>query len=366
MDYSAGRHEDLAVNVILNKKSLLSALDGADPLALVARADAQRRKLHGRLTRYVLLRSLNWGAGERFSPLSGIELADSPDASLPGGTPHELGTAVLERAHPAAGDYQIILKRGISSAQLVEYAGACASALAELGSSRSNGNSAAGARVLPTFQLGNADLWIDAGADASVLGEARAAGLRLVSDGVRPRNHPAHGEAAARSWTSFWRAAGEAGLRGNASVLFGPAHDPGSVIDQLEAIARVQHECGVFNSLAPVIHDPKRPEGGASAALTQGRQDLQVFALSRVCPSGIEHLRMLYACSDLKMAHLTLASGVDDLEGHLFDGKRTPCETADTFDMNLDEIEAWLNEAGYEPVLRNGIFEEFPRESDEA
>jgi 2-iminoacetate synthase ThiH len=231
---------------------------------------------------------------------------------------------------------------------------------------RTNGNSTSGVHVIPSFQLGSTDLWIDAGADASVLGEARAAGLKLVSDGVRPRHHPAHGEAEAESWSSFWLAAAEAGLKGNATVLFGPAHDLDSVLDQLEAIARVQHACGVFMSLAPVIYDPQRPEGSTLEALTQGRQDLQIFALSRVCGSGIEHLRMLYACSDLKMAHLTLASGVDDLEGHLFDGKRTPRETADTFDMNLDEIEAWMSEAGYEPVLRNGIFEDFPRERDEA
>ncbi len=366
MDYPAGRPEDLIVNVILDKKSLLNAVGDADPLALAARADHERRRRHGRLTRYVLLRTLNWGVGERFSPLSGIDLGESPDLRLPAGSPHELGTALLERAHPSAGDYQVILKRGLSSARLVEYAGACADALADLGTPASSGSGAASRRIVPTFQLGSTDLWIDAGADASVLGEARAAGLKLISDGVRPLHHPAQGEEGAKSWSSFWLAAGEAGLVGNATVLFGPAHDTGSVLDQLEAIARVQHACGVFHSLAPVICDPKRPEGGANEAITQGRQDLEVFALSRVCGSGINHLRMLYACSDLKMAHLTLASGVDDLEGHLFDCKRTPRETADTFDMNLDEIEAWLTEAGYEPVLRNGIFEEFSRESDEA
>jgi 2-iminoacetate synthase ThiH len=75
---------------------------------------------------------------------------------------------------------------------------------------------------------------------------------------------------------------------------------------------------------------------------------------------------MLYARSDLKMAHLSLAAGVDDLEAHLHDGERTPKEMADSFDLNLEEMGRWLEEAGFDHALRNGIFEHQPEELSEA
>jgi hypothetical protein len=352
--------------MVLDRQSLLSALSDPDPLAMAARADALRRSQHGATTSYVLLRTLDWGSGERFSPLSGLDVSELSTFGAPAGPASELGTALLERAHPAAGDYQVLPRREIASSDLVRYADACANALGELALPGVNGGTGSAASVVPTFQLGTADLWIEAGSDEGVLGEARAAGLRVISDGVRPRHHPGHGAAGAESWSSFWLAAGRAGLKGNATLLYGPSNDTNSLLDQLEAITRVQRECGVFASLAPVIHNSAQRESPSSPAVTQGLHDLRVFAACRLSESGIEHLRMLYACSDLKMAHLSLACGVDDLEGYLFDGKRTPREVADSFDLNLDEIEAWLVEAGYEPVLRNGVHEVFPRESDEA
>ncbi len=212
-------------------------------------------------------------------------------------------------------------------------------------------------RPAPTFQLGVADTWIEGEVDVATLEAARREGLRILSDGVRPAHHPAHGKQAARRWEEFWRKAAAAGLRGNTTVLFGPAHDLDAVLRQLDEISRLQRETRVFQSLTPVVFDPDGCDGLLDRPLTQGQFDLRVLAACRLHETGIEHLRMSYARSGLKMAHLSLAGGVDDLEGPLFDGERMPKEVADSFDLSLDEMVRWLDEVGYTPVLRNGAFE---------
>jgi hypothetical protein len=39
---------------------------------------------------------------------------------------------------------------------------------------------------------------------------------------------------------------------------------------------------------------------------------------------------------------------------------------ADSFDLNLEEMGRWLEEAGFSPALRNGVFDLQPEELFEA
>lgn len=344
----------------LDRASLTKALSHSDLHDLCAQADAERRRRHGTTTSFTLLRTLDLGSGAGYSPISGLELGEAHRVGGEFTAPERWGDAILERAHPAAGDYQLVLPEGSSLEDLLAGARSCGQALRELTADAPQGS------AIPTFQLGTADDWIAAGADAASLREASQAGLRVVSDGVRPCLHPGCHPDHARRWTEFWRHAHGSGITGNASLLFGPGHDSEAVVDQMDAIAWIQHGVHVFQSVSPVIFDPEGFHGLEDTLLTQGQADLRVIAASRIGLSCVPHIRMLYARSDLKMAHLSLSSGVDDLEGHLHDGERTPKEMADSFDLNLEEMCRWLEEAGYSPALRNGVYDLQPEELSEA
>ena len=341
----------------LDSEAVNQMLQHANPLDAASRADALRRRLHGDVTSFTLVRSLDLGASLGYNPINGIDSSTFPSLAGHPVKPEELPSFLIEHAHPAAGDYQLLFPGEVNGRTLAAFAQAAAQAIEELLGD-------AGESPRPTFQLGTADTWM--GVDTSALGAARQAGLRVVSEGIRPVHHPAHGEGMHRLWEAFWRKAADAGLRGNATVLFGPQHNFDSVLWQLEAIAAVQSESGVFLSVAPVVYDPSGFQGADDSLLTQGQFDLRVLSACRLMETGIDHLRMLYARSDLKMAHLGLSCGVDDLEGPLFDEERSPKEVADTFDLSLEEMVRWLEEAGYTPALRNGIFELQPEEFDEA
>ena len=215
-----------------------------------------------------------------------------------------------------------------------------------------------------TAQVGVASDWMQAseGADHELLSAARRLGLSVLSDGVLPRLHPARGDAATRRWRGFWREAHTLGFVGHASLLQGPGADTSALLDQIEIIAHLQGELGVFKSVAPVIDPGPRFGGVQDGLLSHGMQDLRVLAACRLGLAQIEHVRLLYNRSDLKLAHVSLTAGADDLEGHLVLHARSLREDANQNDLSMVEMRRWLFEAGFEPCLRNGRFElaDFP------
>jgi len=200
----------------------------------------------------------------------------------------------------------------------------------------------------------------------AVLARGLAAAGAGLADGVHPRLHPALGSEAGASWVEAWRVAATAGLRGHASILYGPHHDDAAVLDQITAVAALQAETGVFLSVAPLIFHPESFGGRQDNLLTHGGRDLRVLAAVRLGLPEIPHVRVDHNRSDLKLAHICLTSGADDVAGHLHLEARTRGEDADAFDLSLDEMPAWLREVGFAPMIRNARFETAPAQENTA
>jgi hypothetical protein len=312
------------------------------------------------------VRSLDLGEGGATSPIAAIELSDTSRVAGELRRPADVATALLERAHPAVGDYQLVIPRPARAEDLfrmIQWTHAAKSALDDLMADSPDDAKA------PSFQIGTASDWIEAARLAQVspvkaMADVAAAGLRVISDGVVPREHPAFGAASRDHWGEFWTAAGEVGIRGNAALLHGPSIEAATLLDQIQAIATTEGE--VFASVSPLIRGSDQLDP-ADSLLTQGQQDLRVLAACRLGLADIPHVRMVYGRSDLKMAHLSLACGVDDLEGQLFVGERDAKADTESDDLSLTEMERWLHEAGYTAALRNGAFETLNEvESNEA
>ena len=217
-----------------------------------------------------------------------------------------------------------------------------------------------------TVQVGCASDWMRAGAgdDSGLLGAAIERGLRVVSEGVMPEIHPAHGAEFEPRWSRFWRAAERAGVKGHATVSYGPGHDVASLLDQIEALAGLQAETGVFHAVTAVVDPGDRFGGVQDSERSEGQEDLRVLAMCRLGLADIPHLSISYNRGDLKMAHVSLATGADDLQGHLALETRDPTAEANANDLSFREAPRWLREAGYTPLLRNGAFEITPFPED--
>lgn len=325
----------------MDREQLRALLASPNLHDIIDAAHRARRERHGLRTTFVALDHLDLsrGQGRTWSPLSG-------QPAPTGGFAKNLD-GVSERATEIA----ILLEDGADIERLRQ-------AWAAL---PPRPDSAPEGELLASVQLATSSQWIEAldGLDAAeVLGGWK--GLGVVSDGVRPRAHPAVGEEAGRRWEEFWRAAAAAGIRGNATVLYGPSHDLDSVFEQIDAIARVQADTGVFVSVSPVVHHPEGFGGARDGLATHARFDLQCLAACRLGLVEVEHVRFLYERSDLKTAHTALLCGADDLEGSLHLSGRDRRGDAESDDLSLDEMPRWLEEVGLESYLRNGLYETLP------
>lgn len=325
----------------MDSRELRELLSSPNLHDIIDAAHAARTARHGRRTTFVAVDHLDLsrGPGRGWSPLTG--------APAPAG-----GFAKdLDGLSEHATEIAILVEDGAD----LERLRAAWAALPPRPSSSPDGE------LLASVQLATSSQWIEALADQDVEQVLRSwQGLGVISDGIRPRIHPAFGEESFRRWQAFWRAAAAAGVSGNATVLYGRHHDLESVLEQIEVIAKLQAETRVFASVSPVIYTPEGFGGAQDALATHARFDLQCLAACRLGLGDVEHLRFLYECSDLKTAHAALFCGADDLEGSLHLADRDRRADAESDQLSLDEMPKWLEEVGLEAHLRNGLYETTP------
>ena len=316
----------------LSRDALRTLLDSADLHDITAAADGARREAHALRTTVAVVQQLDPHGAFSMCPVTGIGAGE-------GGFPRSVEG----------------IADAVTDLLLLPPAGADADVVRAVWQSIPAPPTDTGEAMVPTVQLGTTDTWIGAGLDRD-LAAWREQGIRVISDGIDPRHHPARGVEQAAKWTSFWHAAANAGMRGHATVLYGPGLDLDAVFAQIDAIAQVQADSGVFLSVTPSVIGPDGATAGDDAS-THATFDLRVLAACRLALRGVEHLSYRIARSDLKTAHTALLCGVDDLVGELFLGTRDRKADAEARDLSLAEMKGWLAEAGFEGRVRNGAFE---------
>lgn len=322
--------------------SLRELLAQTDPHAITRAADEARRERHGARTTFAAIAHLDGDPHASSCPICGAGREEGHFVASPGEIP--AATTELHVVCPAGG----------------EPAGREAAWREALAWARSRGTLFGG--IEPTVQLGTSSQWLEwearGGLDlGATLWEWKRQGLAVISDGVHPERHAAH-PGHADDWERFWGLAAAAGLRGNLSLLYGPAHPLEDMLVQLGRAAKLQADHGVFASVAPVIFEPARftPGGGA----THASADLRALAAARLGLPDVPGVRLYVAASDWKSAHFALACGVDDLEAPLVLRERSRSEDADSSELSLAEMGPWLAQVGYAPHLRNGAGDTVP------
>lgn len=315
----------------LSRDALRRLLDSSNLHDITAAADAARRAKHALRTTVPVVQPFDPDGAYTMCPVTGMP---APEGGFP---------ASLDDVHDAVTDLV-----------LLPAPGADADAVRSVWRMLPGAPPEDADELTPTVQLGTTDTWIDAGLDHD-FAAWRAQGVRVIDDGVDPRHHPARGVEGAAKWTSFWRAASNAGLRGHATVLYGPGIDLDAVFAQIDAIVALQADTNVFLSVSPSVIGPDGASPG-DATITHASFDLRVLAACRLALPGVDHVSYRIGRGDLKTAHTALLCGVDDLVGELFLGLRDAKADAEARDLSLAEMQAWLAEAGFEGRVRNGIF----------
>jgi aminodeoxyfutalosine synthase len=104
-----------------------------------------------------------------------------------------------------------------------------------------------------------------------------------------------------------------------ATMSYGNMESTGEQIDHLLQLRALQDQKGEFLSFIPLSYCPKDTilEGMLGNRTTMGIDDLKVLAVSRILLDNFDHIKASWIMLGLKLAQVSLAFGVDYLEGNV-------------------------------------------------
>jgi aminodeoxyfutalosine synthase len=195
-----------------------------------------------------------------------------------------------------------------------------------------------------------------------VLTELIDAGLGSLPGGGAEIFHPrarkklCHDKVDADGWLDVHRVAHRLGLRSNCTMLFGSIETLEERVDHMIRLRALQDETGGFQTFIPLRfhHENNRLQRVKEPT---GFDSLRTYAISRLMLDNIDHIKAYWIMLGMKLAQVSLAFGVDDLDGTVREeriyhmaGASTPQE------LSRGELIRLIRHAGRVPVERDTLY----------
>ncbi len=165
-------------------------------------------------------------------------------------------------------------------------------------------------------------------------------------------------------WLETARAAHNAGLRSNATMLYGHVENDEDRVDHLLRLRALQDDTGGFQTFIPLAF---HPDNTALDHLprTTGLTDLRQIAVSRLLLDNFAHIKAYWQMMTAGIAQVALRFGADDIDGTVVEEKIYHDAGATTPQgMRRADLIRLIREAGREPVERDTLYRAVTRTED--
>lgn len=117
-----------------------------------------------------------------------------------------------------------------------------------------------------------------------------------------------------------------------ATMLYGEMESTEERINHLLKLRAAQDQTGEYLSFIPLPHYSKDDfvDGKLGVGTTTGIEDLKVLAISRILLDNFNHIKAFWSMLGLKLTQVSLAFGVDDLEGNVVEEQISNPEKSET------------------------------------
>lgn len=188
------------------------------------------------------------------------------------------------------------------------------------------------------------------------LGSMPGGGAEILDD--RVRRILCENKSSAAEWLDITCTAHQMGIRSNASMLYGHVESHEERIDHLLTLRQLQDETGGFQSFIPFPFHPENT-GLSEIKRTTAWEDLKMLAISRLMLDNIDHIKAFWIMLTVPIAQVSLAFGIDDLDGTVVEEKILHAAGAKTaIGINKQDIVALIRETGNIPVERDTLYRE--------
>jgi aminodeoxyfutalosine synthase len=194
------------------------------------------------------------------------------------------------------------------------------------------------------------------------LGSMPGGGAEIFSE--RVRGQVCSRKISGQGWLDVMRTAHRAGIRSNATMLYGHVETLEERIDHLLRLRQLQDETGGFGSFIPLSFHPANTELQDLSPPT-GVDDLKMLAVSRLMLDNFRNIKAFWIMIGVKLAQISLHFGVNDIDGTVVEEKITHAAGAETEEaITREELIRLIRDAGRVPVERDTLYNILRRYED--
>ncbi len=188
------------------------------------------------------------------------------------------------------------------------------------------------------------------------LGSMPGGGAEILRREVRDKICPE--KISGERWLEIIEQAHRAGLKTNATMLFGHLENYEDRVDHLRRLRDLQDRTSGFQAFIPLAFQPDNTRIPGAKGVG-GVDALKTLAISRIYLDNFMHIKGYWVMLGLKIAQVALAFGVNDLDGTVVEEKIGHDAGAATPQaLGKEEILDMIRKAGKVPVERDTLYNE--------
>lgn len=186
------------------------------------------------------------------------------------------------------------------------------------------------------------------------LGSMPGGGAEILGERVRAKICPE--KISGERWLEVTETVHRAGLKTNATMLFGHVEEYADRVDHLAKLRALQDRTGGFQAFIPLAFQPDNTRVPGAKGVG-GVDALKTLAISRLYLDNFRHVKAYWVMLGLKIAQVALAFGVNDLDGTVVEEKIGHDAGADSPQaLAKEQIVGLIRKAGRVPVERDTLY----------
>jgi aminodeoxyfutalosine synthase len=190
---------------------------------------------------------------------------------------------------------------------------------------------------------------------AAGLGSMPGGGAEILVEEVRNKICPE--KISGQRWLDIIRLAHRAGLKTNATMLYGHVENFADRVAHMEMLRELQDETGGFQAFIPLAFQPENSDLKLDIKGTSGLDDLKTLAIARIFLDNFDHVKAYWVMLGEKIAQVSLAFGVNDLDGTVVEEKiGHDAGAASPQSLSKEGIISMIRKAGKNPVERDTLY----------
>ncbi len=188
------------------------------------------------------------------------------------------------------------------------------------------------------------------------LGSLPGGGAEILGQQVRDKICPE--KISGVRWLEVTEAVHRAGLKSNATMLFGHLEEYADRVEHLRLLRELQDRTGGFQTFIPLAFQPDNTRVPGARGVG-GVDALKTLAISRLYLDNFRHVKAYWVMLGLKIAQTSLCFGVNDLDGTVVEEQIGHNAGADSPQaLSKEGIIELIRKAGRTPVERDTLYSE--------